>query len=213
MLAHLPCLPSKSWASTNNISGHRLNCITHKNKHMKNSLRFRTSHHRAFKKAFLIMKISFLLIWVTSLHVSANVNGQSKISLKLEHTEISYALNVLEKQSNYRFLYNSRLKDLQQKINIDVSNLEIKDVLNKIFTGTDLTYKLLETNLIVVLSGSPGLQDIKITGRVTGENGEALSGVSVTLKGTGGGTTTDNNGNFTLTVPENGTLVISYVGY
>ncbi|HMH24477.1 MAG TPA: SusC/RagA family TonB-linked outer membrane protein [Puia sp.] len=159
------------------------------------------------------MKLTFLLIFVALLQVSANVNGQAKISLKVSRVEISRALNTIEKQSFYRFLYNSRLKAIQQRVSMNVTDTEIKDVLNQLFTGTDLTYRILENNLIVVLSSTLVLQDIKVTGKVTGDNNEGLSGVSVSLKGTSVGTTTDNGGNFTLTVPEKGTLVVSYIGY
>ncbi len=76
-----------------------------------------------------------------------------------------------------------------------------------------MTYRMLENNLIVVLSIFQNLQDIQVAGKIIGENGEALSGVSVTLKGSEKGTATDNNGNYTITVPQNGTLRISYVGY
>ncbi len=58
----------------------------------------------------------------------------------------------------------------------------IKDVLDKLFVGTDLTYKMLENNLIVVLSNALAIQDIKVTGKITGENGEALTGVTVSCK-------------------------------
>src|SRR5262249_38182118 len=44
-------------------------------------------------------------------------------------------------------------------------------------------------------------------------SGEPLSGVTVSVKGASTATSTDNNGNFTITVPEKGTLVISYIGY
>ena len=167
----------------------------------------------AVKKAFLIMKLTFLLIFVAMLQVSANVNGQGKVSLKLNQVEISKALNFIEKQGTYRFLYNSRLNGIGNKINVEVTDMEIGDVLGKVFAGTDLTYKMLDNNLIVVLSRTLVLQDISVTGKIADENGTPLSGVSVTLKGTSRGTTTDNSGSFTLTVPENGTLVISYIGY
>ena len=91
--------------------------------------------------------------------------------------------------------------------------MTINDLLKSMFNGTDLTFKMLENNLIVVVSNSSEAQDIKITGKVTGENGEPLSGVSVTVKGTAIGTSTDNNGSFTLTVPQNGRLVITSIGY
>ena len=55
---------------------------------------------------------------------------------------------------------------------------------------------------------------IDISGKVTGDNGEELPGVSILLKGTTTGATTDVNGVYKLTIPDgNGTLVFSYVGY
>lgn len=58
------------------------------------------------------------------------------------------------------------------------------------------------------------LAQIKVTGKVTDQTtGESLIGVSVKVKGTASGTVTDVNGNFTLNAPEDGTLVISFIGY
>ncbi|HVW58829.1 MAG TPA: TonB-dependent receptor [Puia sp.] len=159
------------------------------------------------------MKLTFLLVLVATLQVSANVNGQGKVSLKLDHVEISKALNSIEKQGTYRFLYNSRLNDISNKVSINVSDSEIKDVLNRLFVGTELTYKVLENNLIVVLANNLVKQDIKVTGKVTGDAGDPLANVSITVKGTSRGTTTDNTGTFTLLVPEDGILVISNIGY
>ncbi|MDP4255110.1 MAG: SusC/RagA family TonB-linked outer membrane protein [Bacteroidota bacterium] len=159
------------------------------------------------------MKLTLLLVVASMLQASANVNGQGKVTLKLNQVEISKGLNSIEKQGTYRFLYNSRLASVSKKVSLDAENDDIREVLKKMFEGTDLTYKILENNLIVVLSSSMAFQDIKITGKVTGENGEPLSGVSVSVKGTARGTSTDNAGNFTLTVPEKGTLLVSYIGY
>lgn len=159
------------------------------------------------------MKLTFLLLIAVMLQASANVNGQAKVSLQLDQANISQVLNAIQKQGACRFVYNSRLPDLRRKVSIAAKDMELNELLEKIFKGTDLTYKVLDDNLIVVLSGSLSLQDIKVTGRVTNENDESLAGVSVTLQGTSRGTTTDNSGNFTLTVPENGVLSISYIGY
>lgn len=52
-----------------------------------------------------------------------------------------------------------------------------------------------------------------ITGNVIDESGEPIIGASIQIKGTGQGTVTDVDGNFTLHVPENAnTLIVSYVG-
>lgn len=52
-----------------------------------------------------------------------------------------------------------------------------------------------------------------VSGKVTDEKGEPLPGVSVKISAAPGGTTTDENGNFQLHVPENASLVFSYIGY
>lgn len=56
--------------------------------------------------------------------------------------------------------------------------------------------------------------DVRISGRVTSETGEGLPGVSVVIKGTTKGTTTDAQGRYQISVPtENVTLIFSFVGY
>ncbi|WP_051360020.1 SusC/RagA family TonB-linked outer membrane protein [Adhaeribacter aquaticus] len=57
---------------------------------------------------------------------------------------------------------------------------------------------------------------IQITGKITDERGEGIPGVTVVLKGTSNGTTSNPNGTYSLNVPtgsENGVLVFSYIGY
>ncbi len=59
-----------------------------------------------------------------------------------------------------------------------------------------------------------GLQDVTVTGKVTDENGEPFLGVTIVIKGTTQGTTTDADGNYSISVPdENSILVFSFVGY
>jgi TonB-linked SusC/RagA family outer membrane protein len=52
-----------------------------------------------------------------------------------------------------------------------------------------------------------------VTGKITNSKGEPLTGVSVTVKGTTIGTSTDGSGNYSIDVPSEGTLVFSYVGF
>ncbi len=159
------------------------------------------------------MKLSFVMILASVLQVSANANGQSTVTLKGDKVEIYRLLNNIERQGTYRFLYNSRLQELHEKVSINVTDKPISETLQLMFTGSELTFKMLENNLIVVLSAASKNKDMMVTGKITGENGEALPNVSVTVKGTAKGTTTDNNGNFTISAPETAVLVVSYVGY
>ncbi len=169
---------------------------------------------RALKKPLLIMRLTFILTVCCVLQTLAKgVEGQT-VTLNLKDAEIGRVLSSIEKQGSFRFLYNSRLKDLKTKVNVTFTQADISEVLQNIFSGTDLTFKRLDNNLIAIRSEDPAEQENRITGRVTSETGEPLSGVSITVKGTTRGTTTDNNGNFTLVVPNSSSvLVISIIGY
>lgn len=56
-------------------------------------------------------------------------------------------------------------------------------------------------------------QNITVKGVVKDATGESVIGASVVQKGTSNGIITDIDGNFTLNVPSNSTIVISFVGY
>ena len=56
-------------------------------------------------------------------------------------------------------------------------------------------------------------QTKKVTGVVKDKNGDNIIGASVLVKGTTNGTITDLDGKFTLDAPDNGTLVVSYIGF
>ncbi|MEX2565252.1 MAG: TonB-dependent receptor [Cyclobacteriaceae bacterium] len=55
--------------------------------------------------------------------------------------------------------------------------------------------------------------DVTLTGSVVDENGEPLPGATISVQGTTSGTVTDLDGRFSITVPEESTLVISFIGY
>ena len=168
-------------------------------------------------KVLMIMKLTVLLIFLGVCQAMANVNGQGKVTLNLKQVAINKAFNSIEKQGYYRFVFNSNLKDLKQKVSINVEEASINDVLNSILSGTQLTYQLLQDNLIVVRLQDQQFEqtarDKTITGKVTDENDQPMQGVSVTIKGASTGVTTDLEGNYTITVPDNGILVFSFVGF
>lgn len=154
-----------------------------------------------------------LLLLLGVLQARAGVHAQGSITLNMQGAEISKVLNKIEKSGDFRFLYNYDLPSLRKKVNIRFEQSSLRDALATLFASTDLTYKVLDNNLVVVISSSLQKQDIRITGKVTGANGEPLSGVSVVVKGSTVGTNTDNNGSFSLTVPQDATLEVSYIGY
>jgi len=159
------------------------------------------------------MKLSLLLLLVGVLQVRANVLAQGNITLSMKQAEIEKVLNRIQKSGEFKFLYNFDLKSLRKKVDVNVENASLKETLDNLFANTDLTYRVLENNLVAVISSAPDQQEKRITGRVTSDAGEPISGVSVIVKGTTRGTNSDVNGNYTITVPPNATLVLSAIGF
>ena len=92
------------------------------------------------------------------------------------------------------------------------------ETLDELFRGTGIRYEIYGRQIALLASQETALpagiqQTGVITGRVTDESGQPLPGVTVLVKGTTQGTVTNANGNYTITnVPENATLVFSFVG-
>ncbi|WP_295128528.1 SusC/RagA family TonB-linked outer membrane protein [uncultured Chitinophaga sp.] len=81
-------------------------------------------------------------------------------------------------------------------------------------TKTLLLARAMFSLLLLFLVNITYAQQKTVTGKVTGEEGVALLGATVAVQGTSVGTSTDAQGNFTLTVPAGGnTLLISFLGY
>jgi TonB-linked SusC/RagA family outer membrane protein len=168
---------------------------------------------RLLFKFVVIMKLSMLFIVLGLLQARADSRAQGSVTLSAQQTDIAKVLTRIERKGEFRFLYNYDLPSLRTKVNVNWQNVDIREALTALFEHTDLTYKVLNNNLIVVLSSKKERQPIRITGTVTGDAGEPLSGVSVQVKGSDIGTTTDNKGQYSLTVQDTSTLIFSYIGY
>jgi TonB-linked SusC/RagA family outer membrane protein len=171
-----------------------------------------------FLKEVRMMKLTFLFILLACLQVSAKTYSQDKITVNFQSAELKKALTIIERKSSYHFLYNEAIIANKPKIDLTVKDAEITTVLDKLLSGIGISYRILNNNLIVLKADNgeikTEIQDIRVTGKVTGTGGAALSGVSVTIKGTTSGTTTDDAGNFSISVPnENTVLVFTNVGY
>lgn len=169
----------------------------------------------SFVKMLLLMKMTIALILLTAFQVAAWDGVAQNVTLQMKQAEISKVFRAIEKQSPYRFLYNYDLPAMQKKVDVDVKNTPVLTVLNDLLSGSGLGYRIMNNRLVVIMSANAEnkADDRKITGTIVSEAGEALSGVSVRIKGTDFGTTTDAKGKFTIEVPENAVLIISYVGF
>jgi len=170
------------------------------------------------KKNLRIMKLTILLLMA----VLFNTFGEStysqnvRINLDMRDASIQTVLSAIEEQSKFYFLYSSKMIDVSPKVDVQISDKKINEVLNELLAGTDIQYYIKEQQILLVSKGINAaaiLQQGMVTGTVTDvATGEPLPGVNVLQKGTLNGTTADVNGAYSLSVPQGSTLVFTYIG-
>ena len=143
------------------------------------------------------------------------------IDFQVDHISLKDAFSRIEENTDYKIFY--RRSDLKNAspISMDLKQASVEEVLIEISRQASIGFKQVNNTISVNSKINKGerVVDVEIealipvSGRVTDENGQGLPGATVVVKGGSNGTTTDLDGNFKLNAPEDGTLVISYVGY
>ncbi len=192
-------------------------------------------------------RVSMIFLLLTSLYAfplqAEETLKNVKVSIMLERATVSQALNVLEKQSEYKFFYSGDQFNTKRRVTLNFhGNM---DEALQLLLGKEISYALsgehiilkkkllltseviqptenendpLESPLLIPSepTGNDAVEspDVTISGIVTDEVNEPLPGVNVLLKGTTLGTTTDPMGVFKISVPDvSAVLVFSFVGY
>ncbi|MDR3061735.1 MAG: SusC/RagA family TonB-linked outer membrane protein [Dysgonamonadaceae bacterium] len=165
------------------------------------------------------MKITyFLLFFIVGTTFAESYAQKASLSLKMENASIAQILEKIESQTDFQFYYNSKLIDSERKTSINVRNENIFITLNDLFEDSNVSYKVIDKDIILTpkqndAQNSKQIPEKKISGTVKDRYGSPLIGASVAVKGGNVGTATDIDGGFSLTVPENATLVFTYIGY
>ncbi len=186
------------------------------------------SLYHCFPKISLKMKLTSLFLMVFLFQMNANdvLSQNRKISLNMEQVTIENVLNKIEKETDYKFLYENNVFDFDRIVSISVKKEKLSSVLEILFKDFNVSIIFLEKQ-IHIKTGSTTLlpkeekvikksniQQKIISGTVLDNTGEPLPGASIIEKGTTKGTTTDFDGNFSLTITDqNAILVISFIGF
>lgn len=183
---------------------------------MKKMLETGARENYALKKCFKIMKV-FLFLMILSIGQLLAVESYSqetKLSLNFQESDLIQVLDEIENQTEFYFLFNEKLVDLDRKVKIQVKDQNIHSILDKLFRGSEVDYQVLDRKIILSPKNLIQLQGkLNVSGMVTDQNGAILPGVTVVVKGTTNGTITDIDGSYSLTdVPADATLVFSFVG-
>lgn len=175
------------------------------------------------RKSLFIMRCILLFLLLGTMEIAASVaySQSVKLSLNLENTSVQEVLSIIEKKSAFYFTYNVNQINTQRKVSIAVKNKTVTEILNQLFEKEGIKYQINDKHIVLYKADDTGKlfvanqhKGITISGVVRDSNGDPIIGANVLEKSsTINGTITNVDGQFTLTVPENAKLVISYIGY
>jgi TonB-linked SusC/RagA family outer membrane protein len=175
-------------------------------------------------KPLLVMKLCVLFVLAACLQANAHTWAQGeRVTLAERNVPVRTILQDLHRQAGYVYLFNREWEAQTQKVTIVVKDAPIETVLDACFRDQPFTYAIVNKT-IIIKQKQPGAVDDgtsqaatdqgPVTGRIVGEKGEPLEGVSVLVRGTAKVTTTNSKGEFTLaSVSESDKLLITIVGY
>lgn len=162
------------------------------------------------------MKLAIVITLFTALQAHAGAFGQN-VRMQVQQTEVRKILTSIEKSANVRFLYNYDLAPvIKTKVDFTANNIPLRSALDNLLQKVNLSYKVLENNLVVLLkeADEKNAYDQRVSGKVTNESGQPFANVSVKVKGTNSGTITNSEGVYNIPISgKNAVLVFSFVGY
>jgi TonB-linked SusC/RagA family outer membrane protein len=162
------------------------------------------------------MKLVCIAILISIFQLQASVNAQdAKIDIQLKDANLDKVFSVIHQKTGYNFMFNHEDVSIF-KVDAKFKNSSVKKILDKILKDLPLGYKF-EDNVILVYHQKKTTKPKKtvVKGKVVDEKGNPLPGVSVVIKGTTVGISTDNKGFFKIELSEitdKTALVFSFIG-
>ena len=158
-------------------------------------------------------KIILLLLigWMVPFLAFAQADSK-RVTLRLQNATVKVFFDALHEQTGMNFVYNNEQTKELPPITINVKDATVKDVLNQVLGRTSVGYSI-DNNTVTLHQGENRRGGVKtVKGKVVDTNGDPLPGVNISIEGTSRGCTTNFNGEYTLSVPEQCRLVVSFIG-
>lgn len=162
------------------------------------------------------LSVCLLLCTIGLAQASGSYAQKATVNLEMRNQTVKEVLDEIEEQSDFSFFFNIKHVDLQRRVSVVVDKSDIFKVLETVFAGTDVRYSVVDRKIILSTEKQEIQQinqDKKVTGVVKDQQGEPVIGANVSVKGTTIGTITGIDGDFTLEVPTNAVIQVSYIGY
>ncbi|MCF2502110.1 TonB-dependent receptor [Dyadobacter sp. CY107] len=182
------------------------------------------------------MKLSSIQLFIAILFAGFGYANESSaqeilsrpVTLQVEKADLRSVLNKLEKNAGVKFAYSPETIRSDRKVTLHTQAKPLSETLNLLLTPLNIFYEVKMGRILLTRRSNSSMvlpvvsplihgevQEVNtVKGKVTDETGMGLPGVSIVIKGTREGTSTDAEGVFSIDVPDNtATLIFSFVGY
>lgn len=167
----------------------------------------------AGSKTWAIISILFLNIFSAEAKINGNQSLSTRITLNIKNKTVKEVFLKISRDYRINFAYSPNTVPSEKKIDLQVKDKPLENVLHEILDPIGMDYSVSD-NIIVIDKKVKYETQQPVKGQVTDSKGAALPGVSVMIKGTTSGATTDGNGRYSLIVPAgNNILVFTYIGF
>ena len=171
---------------------------------------------KRFRKNLMFIKCCIVFIFVFSLNLSAHVFSQSKlVTLDLKEVSVEKFVDAVKQQTGMKMMYNSGVVREAGQVSVQVKDKELSEVLDMVLKKVNLEYELYNDIILIRAKGEVPAGPKVLKGVVKDKSGAVLPGVTVVIKGTTLGVSTDIDGKYSITIPEDGketVLMFTFVG-
>lgn len=173
------------------------------------------------KQLLMQVKLTAIILFMACMQVNAEGYAQ-KVTFSGNNVPLQTLFSEIKKQTGYTVFCNYAILQNAQKVNIHVRNAALEEVLDIALKNQQLNFSIVDKTIVIEPRKIPAPEpaavappQAQISGKVTDKSGNPMEGVSVTVSGTGNGTTTGPDGSFSLTVASTQGLVleVTYVGF
>lgn len=162
------------------------------------------------------MRNVIVLLILIGFQANASIFSQSRINVELKNSSIENLIRIIEEQTDLGFLYDAAELREVKSITVVAKDETVENVLNKALENTGLGFEVEHKTILIkaLPAQNLGQQEQKtISGVVTDDGNLPLPGVSVVVKGTTNGVSTDFDGKYSMQIPTGKvTLVFSFIG-
>ncbi|UYQ95844.1 SusC/RagA family TonB-linked outer membrane protein [Chitinophaga horti] len=163
------------------------------------------------------MKLSFILVLTTAMHVTASISAQN-VSLKGKGMPLKDVFSEMKKQTGFNFFYTDDDLAAAGKLDVNINAQPLAAALEALLREKSLTYSIVDKVVIIKKKENtspepqPAAPPLEITGKVTNEKGEPLPGMTVMIIGTKIGVVTNASGMFSIRAAKEGPVELSITG-